>query len=95
MKYLNYLKPLLSMLLILFLMGCSSTETQVETTPIMPEKYTELKVTWQDCPEKGGLLLSYDEFRKLAFNIKNMREYEAKLEAVLIGESPLEKVEVH
>lgn len=69
--------------------GCEST-VDVNTVPVvLPERYEELSVAWQDMPEQGGLFLSYEEYRKLELNIINMRSYQEKLEGIILGDYPL------
>ncbi|MBQ7644122.1 MAG: hypothetical protein IJS84_03760 [Spirochaetales bacterium] len=87
----KFLTVILSVLLTVFSLNLvSCTTIQVDNpAPALPEKYTELSVEFIDRPDLGGSLLTYPELRKLIFNIQNMRDYEARLEAVILGDSPL------
>lgn len=69
-----------------FLMGCKTAEAiGAGRSAALPERYNELKVTFRDKPEEGGLLLLYDEYRKLEWNVMNMRDYERQLEQIIIN----------
>lgn len=81
------------MLIIVMFCGCTST-VDVEPVPVvLPERYEELAVQWQNMPEQGGLFLSYGEYRKLETNIINMRAYQEKLEGIILGDYPLSRNE--
>ena len=82
------------LLILLFAILVSGCQTHRESCPelILPERYEELKVSWEDMPEKGGLFLPYGEYRKLEINIVNMREYERMLELMILGDIALEEV---
>ena len=75
-----FLTASLSIMLTLCLGSCTTTDKPVQETVSLPPKYVQLKVHWEDMPDKGGLSLSYSEYRKLAVNVENMRAYEKKLE---------------
>lgn len=82
------------LLILLFVILFSGCQTHRESCPelILPERYEELKVSWMDMPEEGGLFLPYGEYRKLEINIVNMREYERTLELMILGDIALEEV---
>lgn len=75
-----FLTVSLSIMLTLCLGSCTTTDKPVQETVSLPPKYEVLEVHWEDMPDKGGLFLSYSEYRKLAVNVENMRAYEKKLE---------------
>lgn len=63
-----------------FLASCQTTSNQGEAVlPAAIEPIAELQVIFEDAPDSGGLLLKYNEYRKLETNIINMRGYIDKL----------------
>ncbi|MBO4393765.1 MAG: hypothetical protein J5800_05425 [Spirochaetales bacterium] len=86
--FLMFLTVILLALPIVFLSSCATADVESRTVSL-PEKYTELPVEFIDRPDLGGSLITYPELRKLIFNIQNMRDYEARLEAVILGDYPL------
>lgn len=73
------------------LASCKTVTIEQHAAQVLPEKAEELPVHFEDRPAEGGLFLAYDEYRKLAFNVQNMRAYEDKLEAIIMGDDPLSK----
>lgn len=84
-------KVIIPILVLLILITSCTTVAKSEEVPTvtLPEKPEELPVSFKDLPSEGGLLLLYDEYRKLEINILNMRYYEESLEAIILGDSPL------
>lgn len=81
--------------MLMLITSCATVVKQEETkAATLPEKPEELPVSFRDLPSEGGLLLLYDEYRKLEINILNMRYYEECLEAMILGDSPLVYKEV-
>lgn len=79
------MKKILVILLIalipFFLASCQTTSNSGDVVlPSPVEPAAELQVVFEDAPDSGGLLLKYDEYRKLETNIINMRGYIDKLE---------------
>lgn len=73
---------LLIMLMPFFLASCQTTSNQSDIVlPSPAEPITELQVVFEDAPNSGGLLLKYNEYRKLETNIINMRGYISELES--------------
>lgn len=87
MKKISILFLTVSLLIMptIFLAGCKTAESQEYSTVTLPERYEELYVRFEDMPEHGGLLLKYDEYRKLAINVQSMRSYEKQLEELLLS----------
>lgn len=87
MKRISILFLTISLLIMqtIFLAGCKTAEPQRHAMVALPERYEELHVKFEDMPEHGGLLLKYDEYRKLAINVQSMRSYEKQLEELLLS----------
>jgi len=65
--------------------GCSSSPQPAPEAVVNPPLPIAAKVTpvsWTDRPDLGGLLLSYDEYRKLESNIIEYRREIAELRAL-------------
>lgn len=87
------MRKIFILLFVLILLGCSTTTVENQISAKLPEKYEELSVSFVDLPDRGGLLLYYDEYRKLEINILNMRYYEEQLEDIILGDHPLSSKE--
>lgn len=77
---------------IIFLSSCESSKNialEIETPVLTPPE--ELKVTFIDKPQEGGLFLSYFEYRKLATNITRLRQYISDLEDAVDFDKDKEK----
>ncbi len=85
LSFQRFLMMILSLMLIIFLAGCTTVKVEPVASLTLPEKYEELSVVFEDRSQEQGLFLSYDNYRRLAVNIANMRAYETELEEVILS----------